>query len=264
MVFSLSLFRIPHTPLYDALAADSLGNAVGSEEQRYADQGFGNADHRGKRDLVLPDTDVIYIQVQDLDHVLVHGVFENQILFHTIGQDSGNAHQEHNHIGRHQSGDRDMPDAAEAVCTVHFCSLIQLLVDSGDPGNIDDGTPSDALPGAPQQHFQPGVVRNLQVVCVCTGLVQHIGQETVDESVCGKNADRDRVYKHPGDEVRDGSQRLDRPLEFAGPDFSQQHRKGDRKPGCRDAQPGHDQGLKPVIPTPSAFPKASFAAKRAA
>ena len=33
---------------------------------------------------------------------------------------AGNTHQEHDHISGHQSGDRDVPDAAETVGAVHL------------------------------------------------------------------------------------------------------------------------------------------------
>ena len=91
-VLSFSFLLILRTPLYDALAADGFGNTVRREEQGHTDEGFGNADHRGERDLVLPDTDVVHIQVEHLDHVLVHGVLEDQVLLHAVGQDARDAH----------------------------------------------------------------------------------------------------------------------------------------------------------------------------
>ena len=136
-----------------------------------------------------------------------------------------------------------MPDAAETVRTVHAGGFIELLVDTGDARDIDDRAPADSLPGAPEEHLQPGVVRDLQVVGVRTGLVQHIGEETVDKSVRGEDTDRDGVDQDPGDEIGDGGQRLRGPLEFGGTDFRQQHGEGDGQPRGEDAQAGHDERI---------------------
>ena len=84
-LISLLVFdAIPNAPLYNALAADELGNAVCGEEKNYAYNRLDHTYNGRHRDKSASDTEVIYIKVEDLDAVLVYCIGEYKVLVHTV------------------------------------------------------------------------------------------------------------------------------------------------------------------------------------
>ena len=101
-----------------------------------------------------------------------------------------------------------MDDALEARSAVDLGRLMQLRIDTGKRGNVDDGRPAHALPhaGPDEQMPERG------------GLAEQIGHGAVEERLVGhahqaradvEGLEQDTDQNHRGNKVRDVGDGLD-------------------------------------------------------
>ena len=135
-----------------------------------------------------------------------------------------------------------MTDDLHPGCPIHLRSLKQFIVNAGNSGYIHDCRPPQILPGQPQPLSQPHMFRRLQQKNRFLYQPQ-IGQQRIYHTSTVEQAECNRIYKNPADEIRKRGYSLHKLSKRNTLDFIQEHCKKHGQPGGSQRNGAHGKSV---------------------
>ena len=123
------------------------GDLVGAHHQDEGHNGLEQTDSGAVGVHALGKTIAIGIGIQNVGVVQDGIVAHEELLFKAGGKDAADRQDQQDGDRRADRGQRDVPDALDTAGTVDGGCFIELFVNAGDGGEINDGVVTHALPG---------------------------------------------------------------------------------------------------------------------
>ena len=139
-----------------------------------------------------------------------------------------------------------MPDLLQFSCSVDDCGIIQVLVDFGQFGEIDDGSPSDLVPhrGGDKDETEPIAVDKEK-----NAFPAEAGNDLVYQTVTTEQDEEYTINDNPRKEMRDVDDGLDCALEPSVGNLVDQYGKEHRhRRNEHKLQQVDDQGVLDDLP----------------
>ena len=137
------------------LAVEFLRGLVREEKKRDADNRLENAQRRSVTEVEVRNAKVNYVLVQNRGDWRDDRIAQKPLLFKTDVDYVSDIDYEQSDDCISDSRKRDMPNLLPTVAAVDYRRFVQLLVDAGDGGNINDGVPARFLPNVGNRDNPP-------------------------------------------------------------------------------------------------------------